>query len=73
MVGRTNSLSHYRITGWSFRLFAPDADVIAPPNRGSAFNSCLAMAACQHVDAMYLRSEGSIRRFDRMGHEIVIG
>jgi hypothetical protein len=57
MVGRDSSTETYRIVGWAFRLFAPSALVKGPPNRGSAFNSCLAMSNVPTVDCVYLISD----------------
>jgi hypothetical protein len=56
MVGRISSTEKYRIVGWSFRLFPPSALVKGPVNRGSAFNSCLAMSNVPTVDRVYLIS-----------------
>lgn len=62
MLGRRNVEEPYRVTGWSYRLFPPKAgdDVI---NRGSAFNSCLAMSVQSSVDNLYLISKDGIFRF----------
>jgi hypothetical protein len=63
MVGRTTGSDPYRIVGWSFRLF-PSAQFIEPTaNRGSAFNSALAMSLVAIVDSVYLLSGKTIYRF----------
>ena len=45
MVGRRNRNEPYQIVGWSFRLFPHFTVAQGPPNRGSAFNSCLSMSS----------------------------
>ena len=65
MVGRRTVEARYRILGWSFRLFPPDSTYSAQPNRGSAFNSCLAMSNVASVDCVYLQSIGGVFRFER--------
>jgi len=54
-----------RVTGWSYRLFPPPTEITPPPNKGSAFNSCLAMSLVPGVFALYLVSKGSVWRFKR--------
>jgi hypothetical protein len=44
------------ITGWSYRLYPPDVDQDLSVNRGSAFNSCLAMSLVEDVIGVYLSS-----------------
>ena len=56
MIGRVDSAEPYRVLGWSFRLFPPEAVVKGPANRGSAFNSCLAMSIIPRIDCVYLIS-----------------
>jgi|5_EtaG_2_1085323.scaffolds.fasta_scaffold89270_1 hypothetical protein len=53
MFGRTSQNEHYRLQGWSFRLFPPKTETHFN-NMGSAFNSCIAMSAVKGVDAVYL-------------------
>ena len=53
MVGRSMPSSAYMITGWSFRLFPPPPGLRSEANRGSAFNSCLAMSVVPDVDRLY--------------------
>jgi hypothetical protein len=65
MVGRRTVEASYRILGWSFRLFPPESAYMAQPNKGSAFNSCLAMSNVAHVDCVYLRSIDGVFRFKR--------
>jgi hypothetical protein len=57
MIGRTGAGSPYLISGWSFRLFAKAKILSIETNRGSAFNSCLAMSMVDGVDALYLISK----------------
>jgi hypothetical protein len=63
MLGRNNTNSPYRVTGWSYRLFPPGIAQTKEPNRGSAFNSSLAMSAVLGVDRVYLVSRGTVYRF----------
>jgi hypothetical protein len=65
MIGRVDSASPYRITGWSYRLFPPELGTPSEQNRGSAFHSCLAMSGEPEVDVMFLVSGGRAYRFDR--------
>jgi hypothetical protein len=65
MVGRNVAMTCYRVTGWSYRLFPPPSTVAEEPNRGSAFNSCLAMSLVDSVDRLYLVSRGSVICFER--------
>ncbi len=63
MLGRTSALEQYRICGWSYRLFPPPTATEEEPNRGSAFNSCLAMSVVASIDRTYLVSLGRVYRF----------
>jgi hypothetical protein len=63
MVGRETSDAPYRVVCWSFRLFPPPALARGPANRGSAFNSCLAMSNIAEVDCVYLVSERGVFAF----------
>jgi hypothetical protein len=54
-----------RIVGWSYRLFPPSGKFQALANKGSAFNSCLAMSAIDGVIGIYLVSGDSAWRFDQ--------
>lgn len=63
MFGRPSRRRRYRVTGWSFRLFPPPASIISEPNRGSAFNSCLAMSVTPMVDRTYLVGATELFRF----------
>ncbi|WP_143271037.1 MULTISPECIES: hypothetical protein [unclassified Azospirillum] len=56
MVGRISKDEIYKITGWSFRLYPSSLGDVFEPNRGSAFNSCLAMSYVEKVDALYMLS-----------------
>jgi len=63
MVGRDRIGEAYKIAGWSFRLFPENGVASAPANRGSAFNSALAMSWTSTIDAVYWISGRSIYRF----------
>lgn len=56
MIGRTSPDAPYMISGWSFRLFAQSQTLSIETNRGSAFNSCIAMSMVDGVDVLYLIS-----------------
>jgi hypothetical protein len=62
MIGREQFGSSYRVSGWSYRLLPPAADE-AVPNKGSAFNSCLAMSSVRNVDLVYLFNRGGLSIF----------
>lgn len=62
MLGRDRAGGVYKVAGWSYRLY-PDAIERALPNRGSAFNSCLAMSARPDVDRLYLVGGDDLLRF----------
>jgi hypothetical protein len=57
--------SSYVVTGWSFRLFPPDFRGAKVPNKGSAYNSCLAMSAVEGVVRVYLVSKHGAWRFQQ--------
>lgn len=63
MLGRHHPDDKYTIQGWSYRLFPPSRKVTAPINRGSAFNSCLAMSLSPRVDRLYLATRDGIFQF----------
>ena len=63
LVGRAAGDMDYRVTGWSHRLFPPAIATVQFVNRGSAFNSCLAMSMVQRVDCLYLVARRAIHRF----------
>lgn len=67
MIGRPSKDDPYRVVGWSYRLFPPETPLPAEPNRGSAFNSCLAMSMVQTIDRVYLISKDGTLRFSRDG------
>ena len=71
MSGRSVINAPYKVTGWSFRLFAPGTDQISPVNRGSAFNSCHAFAQEQAIDRVYLHSAGKMHLFIKGTHNII--
>ncbi|MCG2629457.1 MULTISPECIES: hypothetical protein [Bradyrhizobium] len=57
--------SRCTITGWSYRLFPPPSEIPPPVNKGSAFNSCVAMSLVPGILALYLVSKGTTWRFER--------
>ena len=63
MFGRGSIAGSYYLTGWSFRLFPPSSTVTSISNRGSAFNSCLAMSFVESVDRLYIVSGRYRARF----------
>lgn len=63
MLGRADVSAPYQIRGWSYRLIAPFSSSETVENRGSAFNSCMAMSDVSDVDCLYLWSSGQIWRF----------
>ena len=65
MLGRTTNQGPYTIAGWSFRLFPPESGTLKVENRGSAFNSCLAMSLVSNVDRVYLVTGETSYRFER--------
>ena len=68
MIGRRDTATFYKIEGWSYRLFPPHAESARrEANRGSAFNSCLAMSLTQKVDCLYLVSKGLSYKFIKGG------
>ena len=58
MCGRESTKTKYRVTGWSYRLYPPDFDEVSFPNKGSAFNSGLAMSRVDSVDRVLFWSSG---------------
>jgi len=65
MIGRPTGSLPYRVAGWSYRLFPPRGRSEAEPNRGSAFNSCLAMSSVGVIDRVYLISNVGVFRFEK--------
>lgn len=63
LIGRDKGADTYRVIGWSYRLFPPPGPVPAEPNRGSAFNSCLAMSNVEAIDRIYLVSKEGVFKF----------
>lgn len=53
----------YVVSGWSHRLFPPPITTAQVENRGSAFNSCLAMSALNGLDGLLLFSGGELLAF----------
>jgi hypothetical protein len=62
MLLRAAPTHRYQVAGWSYRLFPP-AGAPAPPNRGTAFNSCLAMSDIPTVDGLYLLAASGAWKF----------
>jgi hypothetical protein len=65
VFGRQTDGVPYSVTGWSLRLLPPPSKSVAIPNRGSAFNSCLAMSTVPGVDRLLLISNGSLTAFEK--------
>lgn len=72
MFGRTHTQGMYKVAGWSYRLY-PGVVENAPPNQGSAFNSCLAMSAQQDVDRLYLVRTNEVFRFVASEARLLLG
>lgn len=64
MLRRECEDNSYVVVGWSFRLFPPPGRAPAESNRGSAFNSCIAMSEIPTVDRIYLVSSAGVHRFE---------
>jgi hypothetical protein len=62
LIGRDGPLSPYSVAGWSYRLLPPPMDS-SIHNKGSAFNSCLAMSAVKNVDVLYLLNREGLSIF----------
>lgn len=65
MCGRESAKKKYRVTGWSYRLYPPVFDGTLFPNKGSAFNSGLAMSRVESVDRVLFWSSGIGWCFER--------
>lgn len=64
MFHREDTAAPFRVAGWSHRMRAPIAEGSGQsPNRGSAFNSCLATSARPGVNAACILSRGTITLF----------
>ena len=59
MCGRIACGDGYKITGWSYRLHPPSYKENLVPNKGSAFNSGLAMSFVRSVDRVLFWSSGT--------------
>jgi hypothetical protein len=75
LIGREKASDVYHVVGWSYRLFPPPSPAAAEPNRGSAFNSCLAMSNVEAIDRIYLASAAGIFIFrqgcvSRLGQKV---
>ncbi|WP_162820658.1 hypothetical protein [Microvirga calopogonii] len=73
MVRRVRAEDQYAIYGWSYRLFPPQSSAEEEPNRGSAFNSCLAMSSQVLVDCLYVVYTNALVRFERGQAQTLIG
>jgi len=62
MLLREAPSRRYQVAGWSYRLFPPPG-ALAPPNRGTAFNSCLAMSNIPTVDGLLLLATSGAWKF----------
>ncbi|MBN9676480.1 hypothetical protein [Salipiger bermudensis] len=71
LVGRSRTSEDYAIRGWSYRLFPPHNGACQEANRGSAFNSGLAMSTVEGIDAVYLASNNTVSKFVH-GHHILL-
>jgi hypothetical protein len=58
MIGRETEAANYRIVGWSHRMFPPEGSRKGAANKGTAYNSCLAMSQIASVDMLFLQSRG---------------
>ena len=65
MCGRISAKDNYKVTGWSYRLHPPPNDGPVLANKGSAFNSGLAMSCIESVDKVLFWSSGRAWCFDR--------
>lgn len=63
IVSRRTHADDYQIAGWSYRLHPVGANALAVANRGSAFNSCLAMSCVAGIDRVYLASKDELFSF----------
>ena len=59
MCGRRIEENQFEVTGWSFRLHPPPVDRPQVPNKGSGFNSSLAMSRVEAVDRVLFWSTGA--------------
>ena len=72
MFGREAEGATYGLVGWSYRLFPGEAETDRVPNRGSAFNSCIAMSVVENIDRLYLVTpKGGSRFVNGMATELV--
>jgi hypothetical protein len=77
LIGREKASDAYHVVGWSYRLFPPPGPAAAEPNRGSAFNSCLAMSNVEAIDRIYLASTDGVFIFrhgcvSRLGQRVLM-
>lgn len=50
--------------GWSYRLYPPEVAAQITPNKGSAFNSALAMSCVSGMEAVLTWSDDRILKFN---------
>lgn len=62
MIGRADPGHPYLVVGWSYRLHPPQVEA-THPNKGSAFNSCVAMSAVGGIDKLILIGRDGTFRF----------
>lgn len=60
IVSRSSAKTKYCVSGWSYRLLSPHQPTTAEANRGSAYNSAIAMSLVEHVDLVALVLEGGV-------------
>lgn len=63
-IGRIDYTAPYTIKAWSLRLFPSPSGITSEANRGSAFNSCLAMSTVARIDRLYLVTAGQLVCFE---------
>jgi hypothetical protein len=63
LLQREDFKSPYKIVGWSYRLASQQITSSGDANRGSAYNSCLAMALEPGVDFIALASSYGVEIF----------
>ena len=59
-----SSEGNYKLKAWSCRLLPPSVSNNTHDNRGSAFNSGLAMSAVDGVEFVFYWSQGDLWRFE---------
>lgn len=62
MLRRASTESGYVVSGWSYRLHPPSVNS-GVSNKGSAFNSCIAMSYLSSVDMLFLIARDGVFAF----------